>query len=197
MPLSDLERAILGVDGWLSQEEAAALYTAAVQAPPEAGACTAVEIGSWKGRSTIALALAVRDRSGQGRVWAVDHHTGSSEHRTAGPVWTLPDFRNNIARAGVEPWVEALVMTSRQARARFAPGDVHLLWIDGAHEYEAVCEDLDLWLPTLAPGAVCAFDDCTWPPVSRALDERGVVPGGAFTEFRTVGKVLLCRCGRT
>jgi predicted O-methyltransferase YrrM len=51
---AELRRHLLGVPGWLTDEEAAALYELAK-------ACTGrgviVEIGSFKGRSTICLGL--------------------------------------------------------------------------------------------------------------------------------------------
>ena len=56
----ELAEALEPVDGWLGSREAWALYRAARDAPGDAP--VAVEIGSWMGRSTIALALGFRDR---------------------------------------------------------------------------------------------------------------------------------------
>jgi predicted O-methyltransferase YrrM len=146
---------VAGIEGWLTEAEAQALYELA-------RACTGrgaiVEIGSWKGRSTVCLATGSRAGAG-GHVYAIDPHTGSAEHHAAfGEVDTVAEFRANVEGAGVAGLVTALVTTSLDAGAGF-DRPVELLFVDGAHEYDAVRADLELWLPKVVDGGFVAVHD--------------------------------------
>src|SRR5437879_1474439 len=83
---AELQSLLEGVEGWLYFEEAWALYEAVRNLPVDAA--TVVEIGSRKGRSTIALAAAVKKR-GSGKVFAIDPHTGEKDRTGTGPIQTL------------------------------------------------------------------------------------------------------------
>lgn len=143
------------VEGWLTVEEGELLYQLAK-------ACTGrgviVEIGSYKGKSTIWLAKGALDGAG-GPVVAVDPHTGSEEHqREAQPIWTYDEFLANIRRAGVEQVVHPVVATSASAALQFHQ-PVELLFIDGDHRYEMVRLDFDLWFPKLVEGGYLLMHD--------------------------------------
>ena len=130
---------LTGVEGWLYIEEAVELYET-VRSHPAADPVLVVEIGSWKGRSTIALAQAVRDRGHPlGRVVAIDPHTGSREHHERfGAVDTFDEFLRNIDRAGLTDLVEPMRTTSLDASGQLVGSSVDVLFIDGSHEYEDV-----------------------------------------------------------
>jgi predicted O-methyltransferase YrrM len=174
----DLEGALEQVEGWLGPDEALALYEV-VRRLPE-GPVTVVEIGSWKGRSTIALGLAVKAR-GSGRVFAIDPHNGENG---SGPLEpgsiarpTLDEFHTNIARAGIEPSVETVVSASQAARSRFADQSLDFLFVDGSHRYADVRSDIEDWASALKDDAVIAFNDPSDPGVYRALRELVLRPG--------------------
>ena len=71
------------VDGWLSRSEAAALFAAAAQVPDGEAI---VEIGSWKGRSTVALARGCRKRR---PLFAVDRSRSAAAHYDGPPIGLL------------------------------------------------------------------------------------------------------------
>lgn len=58
------------------------------------------------------------------------------------------------------------------------------VWIDAAHDYDSVRQDVAVWLPTVAPGGVIGGDDYherCWPGLCRAVRESfppGDVEGG-------------------
>jgi predicted O-methyltransferase YrrM len=169
---------IEGVEGWLSFAEAMALYRMVVDHPTP-GPITVVEIGSWKGRSTIALAQAVKDRPSGGLVHAIDPHTGSEEHhREFGKVDTFDEFRQNIEGARVADLVHPIREFSTDAARQFEPQCVHALFVDGAHDYTNVRRDVSDWLPRLANRSHVAFNDVNWLGVFRAL-QGGVIRGDA------------------
>jgi len=59
-----------------------------------------VEIGSWKGKSTIWLAKGAKAGS-QNEVFAIDPHQGSKAHTDEGEESTYPTFLTNLEKAHV------------------------------------------------------------------------------------------------
>ena len=147
---AEIARITSTVEGWLSEEQGRALYDAAAATT---GHGVIVEIGSWKGRSTVWLAAGAH-RAGQ-RVYAIDPHRDSREDPTAN---TFSEFLENLRRAGVSDVVEPMVMTSAEAAAVIRE-PVELLFIDGDHTTEGVKRDVDLWLPRLVSGGVLMMHD--------------------------------------
>lgn len=183
MPIADDEvrRAAGAIPGWTTVEELETLHRVALRAGERFRPLTVVEIGSYEGRSTVALALGIRGL-GHGRVHAIDPHGEELDHFEA--------FLKNIAQAGVDDLVEPLRMTSEAARWRFDEGSVHVLFVDGSHEYHVVAYDLFDWTPALAIGATVAVNDPFWPGVNRALRERAALPGSPFRRPRFVSNTV-------
>lgn len=153
---SGLEPLIADVEGWLNPAEVTALYELARGCT---GRGAIVEIGSWKGRSTICLAAGARAGGSGAKVYAVDPHSGSPEHHAAlGEVATFDEFKANIERAGVADGVVPLVMQSTEAAEAFDE-PVELVFIDGDHSYEAARADIDAWLPKVVEGGAIAVHD--------------------------------------
>ncbi|MBI2664402.1 class I SAM-dependent methyltransferase [Candidatus Woesearchaeota archaeon] len=153
--LGELQKTAASIDGWLSPAEGRFLYNSARKCPQSAAI---VEIGSWKGKSTVWLASGSKDGN-HAAVYAIDPHTGSSEHKKMfGKVWTFEEFKQNVKAAKVDGLVKPIVKTS-EAAARNWDKKIGFLWIDGAHEYEMVLLDYKLWEPHLIDGGVIAFHD--------------------------------------
>ena len=126
------------IPGWLTEDQARALYDAAAALPPGG---RVVEIGSHHGRSTIVLAA-----SGA-HVVAVDPFPPGWRY---GGSDTEEVCRANLTRAGVRDRVELRVTTSREARASWV-GPVDLVYIDGKHDHWSARDDLR-WSAYLRPG---------------------------------------------
>lgn len=144
------------VPGFLGENEARFLGTLAACTPNQ-GAI--VEIGSFKGKSTVMLAK-VASRYGQGPVVAIDPHAGLSYLGTDTPHQdpTFDEFLASIKSAGVQQEVEIHRAFSRDVADHWNR-PIRLLWIDGDHSYRGCKEDFDLFSPYLAEGAVVAFHD--------------------------------------
>lgn len=166
--------------------EADDLYNAALNVP-EGG--TIVEIGSFKGSSTYALASGCEGRNV--KVYAVDTFMGSP----GGPnEWKLiasnyfSDFKANLRDMIQRGIVIPCEMSSAGAlmiRPKLRP---HLLFIDGSHVYEDVLFDLFYWWERVQPNGVVALHDSTgdpsWhPQVAKALE--------VFCEKHGIDSVLL------
>jgi MMP 1-O-methyltransferase len=189
----DLAAALDGVGGWLHLDEAALLYDSILRQPSRPGGLHVVEIGSWKGRSTIALGLAAR-RRGDTEVIAIDPHLGDNGEFYE-DAETLTEFLANIERAGVSDVVRPIRAFSHEARPLVADASVSVLFLDGSHRYEDVSTDLRDWLPALCDGAILACNDSSKPGVYRALSEtvlRRRAPFAAATLVRSTLFVEHC-----
>jgi MMP 1-O-methyltransferase len=167
--ISPIKEAAAQIGGWLTDAEGEFLYNAARNCK---GKGVIVEIGSWKGKSTIWLAKGSKTGS-KACIYCIDPHTGSAEHRKRGEKpSTLDEFRQNLKGANVDDMVVPIVKTSRDAALSWNGKPVELLWIDGSHEYEMVKLDFDLWSPLLVDGGLIAFHDTLgWPgPIKVVKD---------------------------
>jgi MMP 1-O-methyltransferase len=154
--LNDAWKETRKVPGHLGESEARflGLLTACV---PARG--TIVEIGSFKGRSTVMLAK-VASHYGLGPVVAIDPHNSPIllDHHTDPESSSYKDFLNSIHAAGVSNHVESHVAYSTDV-ASLWKRPIRLLWIDGDHSYEGAKKDLDGFFPHLVPSGVVAFHD--------------------------------------
>lgn len=186
MEKDELVRRLSSVGGWLYPGEAWALYNEAVAIRDRPAVI--VEIGSWKGRSTIALASGASGP--QDRVYAIDPHTGSREH---GRVDTFAIFQENVHQAGVQDRVVPVRMRSHDAASLLELQAIDLLFIDGSHEYSDVRQDIQDWIPRLRPGGVVAFNDPSWPGVHRALFRHVLTPHSPLRNPVLVDNTLFFR----
>lgn len=129
-----------------------------------------VEIGSFMGRSTRALA----DNT-SGIVTAVDTWRGSDEdeHRRLlegkDEDWLFREFLQNMSGLGN---VKALRTCSQEAGMTL-DGDFDMIFIDASHDYDNVKADILAWGPLLAEGGILAGHDFHngAPGVMQAVDE--------------------------
>ncbi|MBN9561921.1 MAG: class I SAM-dependent methyltransferase [Alphaproteobacteria bacterium] len=167
-----------GVQGWNGQHPA---FRRLLQEAPNA---LFIDVGVWKGQSTIYVARIIDELQLDGCVIAVDTFLGSPEHwgqegelfdRVMGRPDLYETFANNVLGHGVADLVVPMPQTSvgaakiLQARGITA-GVVH---IDASHDYEEVARDLDVYWPLVTPGGFLVGDDYheSWPGVVKAADE--------------------------
>ena len=128
----------------------------------------------WTNWKTCPRILAEGSKNaGSVRIYAIDPHTGSSEHREQlGKVWTFDEFKKNIEGAGAGDMVMPIVKTSEEAAGDFTE-PVELLFIDGAHDYETVHGDITGFKPLVKEGGLLCGHDYSrrWPGVVRAVNE--------------------------
>ena len=147
-----------GIEGWMTRGQAEALYEAARKCPHGG---RIVEIGSFRGRSTIVLAGAAPEGA---RVFAIDPHAGNDrgpEEITGYAEAAEGDratFLANLASAGVSDRVTHLRMFADAALAEIA-GPVDVLYVDGAHRYAPARADIRDWGGRVAPGGTLLIHD--------------------------------------
>jgi hypothetical protein len=172
-----LERA-LNTPGWFSEPEMEYIATIAEKSK------VIVEIGSFKGRSTLALA-----QNTSGIVYAVDHWEGSPEHKdhlSGYPRgWLFDEFTVNLEGiTNVWPISRSSAQTAAWFRATGRTAD--FVFVDGSHDFASVKNDIENWMPLLADGGVLAGHDYGdgWPDVEKAVKllvpKFRLVPGGSI-----------------
>jgi hypothetical protein len=127
-----------------------------------------VEVGSWQGRSTVALANGVHPHP----VHAVDTWTGSpgeASQYIAGRRDIYSEFLANVAE-GTKGNVIVERMGWRDYFATHAE-PIKFLFIDGPHTFEEVRDNLIAAVAVIVPGAIICGDDSHHPPIQKAVLE--------------------------
>ncbi len=166
-----------GIQGWLAGTEGALLYSLAKKCNPNG---VIVEIGSWKGKSTIFLARGSKAGQGAG-VYAIDSHEGNAEVLVDIP--TFDEFKKNIANAQLADIVVPIVKTSQEAANDFLE-PCALIFVDGCHEPDSVKQDFRLWYPKLIEGGVIAFHDTFGWAGPRMLVKDSLYKSNNFKNVR-------------
>jgi hypothetical protein len=142
------------IAGWLTLADAEELFRAAAAA--KAGCI--VEVGSYRGRSTLAL-CAGSSVGAKLSVYAIEPHEETEGVFGAkfGPKDRAAFFKN-FHNTDLVRYVR-LVNTTSTIVARGWKEEISLLFIDGDRRYRSTRADFDAWQPYLAPGATVAFAD--------------------------------------
>ncbi len=150
--------AVAHVDGWMSPDQALRLYHAA--AGTHQGE-TIVEIGSFRGRSTIVLASAAPPGV---QIVAIDPHAGNDrgpqeiDGFEAAAATDHDVFNANLAAAGVAERVQHVRAFSDVAHDQVA-GELAVLYVDGAHRYSPARSDIREWGRRVSPGGTLLIHD--------------------------------------
>lgn len=130
-----------------------------------------VEIGSFRGKSAVFLALGSADVGG--RLLCIDPH--KTFHGSGREQYGQADhdaLMAAIQRHGVADRVTPVLRTSEDAHAEYDGAPIDLLWVDGDHNYEPARRDFELWAPHVAVGGIIAGHDYSHGQgVRRAWDE--------------------------
>lgn len=150
--------AVDGVDGWMSPDQAKRLYNAA--AGTHQGE-TIVEIGSFRGRSTIVLASAAPAGV---QIVAIDPHAGNDrgpqeiDGFVAAAATDHDVFNANLAAAGVAERVQHVRSFSDAAHDQVV-GELAVLYVDGAHRFAPARSDIREWGQRVGPGGTLLIHD--------------------------------------
>ena len=182
-----------GVEGWLTDGQAGLLHA-------EASRChdgdRIVEIGSFRGRSTIVLASAAAPGV---EVVAIDPHAGTDRgpHEFEGYAEEASQdhvaFNRNLAAAGVGDRVRHVRAFSDDALA-LVDDPVTVLYIDGAHRYAPARNDIRSWGARVAPGGSLLIHDAfSSAGVTRAI-ARELLLGARFRYVDRSRSLVRYRC---
>lgn len=133
-----------------------------------------VEVGSWKGKSAAFIAVEIIRQDRGLHLTCIDTWEGSDEkvHQEDRDVQEgilFQRFEENIAE--VSHVITAMREESPFAAQFFDNGSIDLLYLDAAHDYDSVRDDITAWWPKITAGGYIIGDDYKWPGVKRAVDE--------------------------
>jgi len=157
------------IPGWFNMHEA---YDQLLENCPDGSEI--LEIGSFMGRSTSYLATNIINSGKRVHVYALDTFEGSSEHANldiGGGFYKT--FKENC-----EAFIEGGIVTPVKSRSddintlkRWGDGHFHGIIVDGAHEYDAVKDDILNWWPKLADGGSMIGDDMSLVSIQQAVQD--------------------------
>lgn len=161
--------AVHSIDGWLSEHEALFLYFAAYRSGQNG---EIVEIGSWKGKSTVCLAQGLKDKHEKRKVWAIDPHKGVIQEGKKLESSTYNEFMHTIRSLRLADYVHPIVSTSEKAAKEWKK-PISVLFIDGLHDYTNTKRDFILWNTHVISGGLIIFHDgfCGISGVREAIED--------------------------
>lgn len=156
-----LNSSLSKLEGWFSPLQCAELFLQIVSSVQTNSKI--VEIGSWKGRSSVFASHAAY--LSHSKLYCVDTFKGNrgegEQHATVIEALKsniFEQFQKNIQTFGCPNVVVCRGESSVIAR-NWDLGQIDFLFIDGSHDYESVIQDLSSWVPLLRPGGVVCGDD--------------------------------------
>jgi len=153
-----------------------------------------LEIGSFKGKTTVFTSHAIEALELDKRLHTVDPYTneasevGCSDENIDSAYET---FRRATDGLDNHEHVRAY---SHKALSRFEDTTFSLVFVDGDHTYEGVMADYRNYSPLLADGGIMVFDDYanpSWPGVGRAVER--IVDESDLTVDRRMWKTIHLR----
>jgi SAM-dependent methyltransferase len=160
---------------------------------------TYVEVGCWKGFSTVYLAKRIKKKE-RAKLYAVDLWAITNEMLFRWyPQYAKPEDRNNtifakfdknvdpekliydiyctnINRNKVRDIVIDIRQDSSEAAKNFDEGGVDFVYIDAKHDYESVKKDISAWKGKVRRGGIISGHDYSRDSVAQAVNEQFSMP---------------------
>jgi len=130
------------IQGWFDFEN---IYDFAVK---NLNNCNFLEIGAWAGKSTAYMANLIREQDKNIKFYTVDTFLGEPTcqfhldkvQQLGGTIFN--EFWSNISDLGLQSYVHPIISTSHNCIDKIRDKEFGFIFIDGAHDYESVNNDL-------------------------------------------------------
>lgn len=186
----DVSDHVVDIHGWTDGEFAGVIQRA-VMDRDRSQPLTVIEVGSWKGLSSSTMASLLK-RMGFTQVsiicidtwlgapefwtWGIDDPTrGGSLNLVNGYPSVFTTFAKNMKKLGHDDVIAPFPISSIQAVdvLRHYNISADVIYIDAAHEYEPVKQDIKAYWALLRKGGTMMGDDymTNWPGVMKAVNE--------------------------
>lgn len=181
-------------EGWTTPERGIEMAELVLETKPD----TIVEIGCFGARSTIAMALALRE-NGKGKIYTIDPWKKEAalegENQANQAWWDKVDLNwihnkamEAIWRNGLDEYVVPIRAYSHHVHKLF--WECQMLFLDGNHSEVSSCRDVNLYASSVRPNGYLWFDDSNWESTQKALimiEELGlkqVKDGGSYRIYK-------------
>lgn len=174
------------VEGFLKSPKQERWFFGAARSSPDDAVI--VEIGSFKGRSTVSFAFGCVGT--KKHVFAIDLFEGDGADYGDGDFETV--FMHNINSCGLSQYITPIRKHSLEVASTWEM-PIDILFIDGSHEYNDVKADFEAFYPHVKKNGIIAFHDIKgkWDGVIKFWNE--VLTAGYLKD---VGKVSSLGYGR-
>jgi len=161
-----IQSAVEAIEGFMLPGQEEYLFNK-VKSLPNDGVI--VEIGSYKGRSTVAMAYACIGT--KRKIYCIDTWDGNDidfPDRNFFEIW-----QQNLQKNGLYEYVLPLQGYSHQVLSQWTEltgaNEINFIFIDGSHQFLDVLKDFELSFPLLKEDGWIAFSDVvpTWPGSER------------------------------
>lgn len=160
---SSIVSTAMQIKGWFEESELALLIDCVERLVSQDkcyhGYTNIVEIGSYHGRSTIAMGLTVAALNQDAVIYAIDPHEGLRTGRFDRIYHESPTYENfirNVKYHGLEGVIKRVKSKSTETILNIP---ISLILIDALHLYENVREDFLHFENNLVKGSLIAFHD--------------------------------------
>jgi predicted O-methyltransferase YrrM len=129
-----------------------------------------VEVGSWKGMSSVYLAVEIINSKKNIKLDCIDLW-GTVPGKIYGDKKDLYNtFIKNIEP--VKDMINPIISNSWDAASMYEDHSLDFVWLDAGHEYEDIKKDIAAWYPKVKIGGTIAGHDFTTAPgVSKSVVE--------------------------
>jgi hypothetical protein len=184
--ISNFSKCIKKTEGMITLEEANLLYELARRISDN----RILEIGSYRGRSTVALGCGSLDGS-QVPVFAIEPHEDFKGVLGAkfGPEDRAAFYKAMLVTGCYK--IVRLINLSSDLVAPHWQSKIGLLFIDGDHTFEAVKKDFECWYPYLVNGALIAFHDSKDPQIGPFRLICELLETGRFEKKYVMGEITV------
>ena len=153
-----------------------------------------VEIGSFRGKSAIALAAGVSDQvnsKGRSPIYCIEPHRPFVGYYGGklGPQ-DREAFYTVMCQTGGFNLVSLINLSSEEVAPSWKQ-PISLMFIDGDHRYEGVRADFEYWDPYVVPGGKIAFHDSTDLEVGPYRLIQEILAGGGYRKIDEVDKITV------
>lgn len=125
-----------------------------------------VEVGSWKGRSSVFLGVEILNSGKDITLDCVDiwQNLPSLEYyqQSSGDSIYLEFIKNIQPINQVKEIIKPIRKDSVEASKLYQNNSIDFIFIDGDHSFEGINRDLHAWFPKLSKSGIIAGHDYTW-----------------------------------
>jgi hypothetical protein len=182
---------VSSIPGWFDWHD---LYRRMVRVAPDNAQF--VEVGVWMGKSFCFLLNEARNTNKNIMFHAVDTFTGGETEqdevirRLGGSDKLLSQFVTNVRKQRYRN-VKIHQKPSVEAATSFADESLYFVFIDAAHDYKSVKDDIEAWTKKVIPGGIIAGHDYnSHVGVKKAVKE-------SFKDFTVEGNCWVKRIPQT
>jgi predicted O-methyltransferase YrrM len=154
------------IEGWFTYNE---LYQEIVN--NSSNNSVFIEIGTWKGQSTVFMAEKIKESSKHIKFYAIDTFEGSDEHKNELVILNKTLYKEYLKNIEpVKDYIITIKGNSNKVHEQFKNESIDFIFIDGDHTLKGITSDLKNWYPKIKSNGIIAGHDYLYPDIKSVVD---------------------------